>query len=391
MSDPLTNVEIEDVLESIRRLVAAGDSSGHAVPKPEDRARDRLVLTPALRVDRDADRSVEDTPPARWRTEDRRAAATPAETGGADRTANTKDSEELLAGILAATSSKHIDDAEFVDLADDDESDADRDNDAAPRSRLASSDLARLMPESFDSSEDDEAEADDHRDPATNDARQDIETEEPPMPTFVASPRQRLEDTIAELEAAVTFSGQDFEPDGTEPSDWSTVTANRPGRLHLVFPDAEEAAEEDSQPEEATTDDNWEAAMDDDTPAEPPESSESVAPLRLRPSERTRRSPEAPQRSFRVYEGDRESQRAEVAQSESQESRLAARPDLDDDEDLAAYLGNTGAVDEEAMRELVGQIVREELQGVLGERITRNVRKLVRREIHRILNSQDFD
>jgi len=35
--------------------------------------------------------------------------------------------------------------------------------------------------------------------------------------------------------------------------------------------------------------------------------------------------------------------------------------------------------------------VRSELQGALGERITRNVRKLVRREIYRVLSSQEFE
>ena len=48
-------------------------------------------------------------------------------------------------------------------------------------------------------------------------------------------------------------------------------------------------------------------------------------------------------------------------------------------------------LDEEALRDLVAEIVREELMGTLGERITRNVRKLVRREIHRALTCQDFD
>ena len=48
-------------------------------------------------------------------------------------------------------------------------------------------------------------------------------------------------------------------------------------------------------------------------------------------------------------------------------------------------------LDEETLRELVTDIVREELQGALGERITRNVRKLVRREIHRALAAQDLD
>lgn len=45
----------------------------------------------------------------------------------------------------------------------------------------------------------------------------------------------------------------------------------------------------------------------------------------------------------------------------------------------------------ERLRELVVEIVREELNGVLGDRITQNVRKLVRREIHRVLTIQDLD
>ncbi|MEI4234098.1 hypothetical protein [Roseovarius sp. D22-M7] len=48
-------------------------------------------------------------------------------------------------------------------------------------------------------------------------------------------------------------------------------------------------------------------------------------------------------------------------------------------------------VDEDFLRDIVSEIVREELQGDMGERITRNVRKLVRREIHRALASRDFD
>ena len=47
-------------------------------------------------------------------------------------------------------------------------------------------------------------------------------------------------------------------------------------------------------------------------------------------------------------------------------------------------------LDEDGLRDLVASIVREELQGPLGERITRNVRKLVRREIHRALAAHDL-
>lgn len=49
------------------------------------------------------------------------------------------------------------------------------------------------------------------------------------------------------------------------------------------------------------------------------------------------------------------------------------------------------ALDEETLRPIVARLIREELQGELGERITRNVRKLVRREILRAINARDFE
>lgn len=48
-------------------------------------------------------------------------------------------------------------------------------------------------------------------------------------------------------------------------------------------------------------------------------------------------------------------------------------------------------LDEEVLRDLVAQMVRDELQGVLGERITRNLRRLVRREIQRALAARDAE
>lgn len=49
------------------------------------------------------------------------------------------------------------------------------------------------------------------------------------------------------------------------------------------------------------------------------------------------------------------------------------------------------AIDEDVLQPIVARLIREELQGELGERITRNVRKLVRREILRALNSREFE
>lgn len=42
--------------------------------------------------------------------------------------------------------------------------------------------------------------------------------------------------------------------------------------------------------------------------------------------------------------------------------------------------------DEAALRDMINAIVRDELQGELGERINRNLRKLIRREIGQILD-----
>lgn len=47
-------------------------------------------------------------------------------------------------------------------------------------------------------------------------------------------------------------------------------------------------------------------------------------------------------------------------------------------------------LDEEAIRSVVNRIVREELQGELGERIGRNLRKLIRREIAQVLTEREL-
>ncbi len=60
------------------------------------------------------------------------------------------------------------------------------------------------------------------------------------------------------------------------------------------------------------------------------------------------------------------------------EAPPAARPD-----EAAA------PVDPDALRGLVAELVREELHGVMGERVTRNLRKLVRREVARAIASRE--
>lgn len=73
-----------------------------------------------------------------------------------------------------------------------------------------------------------------------------------------------------------------------------------------------------------------------------------------------------------------EPEEGDLLEAEEEDASL-----FDDVEDLV--------LDEAALRALVSEIIRQELQGTLGERITRSVRKLVRREIQRALASRDFE
>ncbi len=68
------------------------------------------------------------------------------------------------------------------------------------------------------------------------------------------------------------------------------------------------------------------------------------------------------------------------------------KSDLEDDLPSVNFVEEEESIlDEETLRDMVSQMVREELQGELGDRITRNVRKLVRREIQRALASREFE
>lgn len=75
---------------------------------------------------------------------------------------------------------------------------------------------------------------------------------------------------------------------------------------------------------------------------------------------------------------------------EVDEDRRAPVADSGETGPVNAFAADGLGIDPEMLRELVSDIVRQELQGALGERITRNVRKLVRSEIERALNPQDL-
>jgi hypothetical protein len=154
-------------------------------------------------------------------------------------------------------------------------------------------------------------------------------------PPAAPAPRPRsepaawsLEDRIAELEAAVGDRSDDWEPDGSE-----DARQERPD--HFVFQHRTTAAA---------------AAI---RPAEPPRPAEPAAPAPA-PARRADEDDALEEEGFDIFADDR-------------------LPDPD------------------ALRDLVAEIVRQELQSDLGQRVTRNIRKLVRREIRRALAARDFD
>jgi len=78
-------------------------------------------------------------------------------------------------------------------------------------------------------------------------------------------------------------------------------------------------------------------------------------------------------------------QDAEETENEVGQSEVVAKDPVVP-EDVAALV-----MDEDHLRGLVADVVRQELRGALGERITRNMRKMVRREIYRTASSRDFE
>lgn len=333
MSDPVTNVEIEDVLSSIRRLVSQGETpasqaeSSKKTPEPEPAPAKALVLTPALRILESDPEPAPDSTPAPAISEN---------------TPISEQDEDLYLGGLEFDETAPLQD-EMTEPAWDIEPEpevggpSDHDN--------AAVDPAPDAP-GFD-----------------DDARAHIiwENGEAHVETTSGN-RADLLATIAELEAAVGAQPDEWESDVGETAPkakWSPQTDTSVARIHP----------------------NVEAAQNPTTPVD--EVAEAAAPRALFDTDISNVQPIP--LTNPVVAG------APVDHGVEPMDDFEPPQDLADDADLAAYLDGEGVIDEEMLRELVSDIVREELQGALGERITRNVRKLVRREIYRILSSQNFD
>jgi len=87
---------------------------------------------------------------------------------------------------------------------------------------------------------------------------------------------------------------------------------------------------------------------------------------------------------------DPEDSQPEADSAQNAEFIRAAQPaETGRDTEVVENVATTD-LDEETLRDMIAEVVRQELQGAMGERITRNVRKMVRREIARALAAKDL-
>jgi len=314
MSDRVTNVDIDDVLSSIRRLVSDGGPNSpvkSAVSEQVDAQAERLVLTPNFRVKETA--TSIDTPTQ----------------------AANNDPDPLQLSSLARVDAEDIGETALV-----------------------------LQPE------------------------QSIPADQ----NVTNISRETLEATIAELEAQVGDKNEEWEPDGSEVAEEVTwESAGFVAGKREVAPDVEAISETATHPEPSLAE-----ALEDSV----------VSAVVMEAFQREMEMEPEPDDASVIPEGDAQAFVANPRPhrwSDKTEGRLTPTTDdsfgddlvvaADDqtDEMLEKYLSKTPMFDEEVLKRVVHEVVREELQGNLGERITRNVRKLVRREIHNILTTQEFD
>ncbi|MEJ6394200.1 hypothetical protein V8J82_13090 [Gymnodinialimonas sp. 2305UL16-5] len=414
MSDPAKSPdEIEDVLASIRRLVSdtgstSDDTSSVAVEQPQDApSPDRLVLGPSLRV-ADSDQEpeavqesseapIEVVEESAWQHEDLMSSF--------DAVGESKDAEDTLARAVDLVRSD--DPADGVDGEGDLGSAAEEDPELAADESFDTSaaaqsdafmaseevseediaDLARIdgvdgavlgfdeleaEPADFESETGDENWPSDGAEAAllTLAARRDqAQTAEDPLP--LSEPvlaDEQSDDDIHDIAAA-----------GSVP----------------VFSRRAATSAEDADAPEADAE-TTEIASDAEKPsAEPEADAPEPSPVEEHMSDMSEPAqsmwPDVESTEGDPTQADQSAEKADETASISAADKAAADASELDATIFAMTDGEAGILDEETLREIIVDVVREELQGVLGQRITRNVRKMVRREIRLALAAQSLE
>ena len=335
MSEPIQNAAIEDVLSSIRRLVSEDtrrEAPEETVRQPEKAPR--LVLTPALRVAESAPSAEAGTAGA---NEDLSVSA--ASDDPEDLPAPEASRDQDMHGINDGAIQELVDEA-FAGILAGDEADLAGAGDGAPapwadpdKTTLFEAARVEILTNPVHVPED-MADAVEDPEPVAEEAAEQAESG-----GASERPDQTLASRFAAMEAVIASTPDQWEPDGDVGDDYAGT------------------------PTETM---DWQDHVEEDEPADMSEPAEEMV-LDAAAEELTEDAPEVP------------------------ESAAEAPADTEEAGDRDTVFADDTFLDEESLRELVADIVRQELQGALGERITRNVRKLVRREIHRALAAHDLD
>ncbi|NIZ61357.1 hypothetical protein DL239_10260 [Sedimentitalea sp. CY04] len=385
MSEPVTHSEIEDVLSSIRRLVSEDgrESPLPIKPAPKTKSVPRLVLTPSLRVTNDlvtsSDRSesTENTLSAELSAGEMSAAVMIDE----DRVGELSQAGRPEAQPSVSLKNEQPDEALEVKQS------------VALVLEQPVTALPSVEPVVFGNDTivhqvaeqaGEEPKAEPEQAAETAAARSETETlAETQAEALGDAPWQKPGATLFAA-AGVTGSTSDCEAEADVSADTksSASFAEKIAALEAAIGQADEQWEPDGESNEANAGTSFETLAWEDLEEEldevaPFATAETEEPVDVNPQVDVTPevTPASDQPTFDRAEAD-------VLDSTHLAEQAVA------DEVLGGIADDETVMDEETLRELVTDIVREELQGALGERITRNVRKLVRREIHRALAVQ---
>ncbi|MEO1732774.1 MAG: hypothetical protein AAFR45_03975 [Pseudomonadota bacterium] len=380
MSDPVTNAEIEDVLSSIRRLISDDNRTMRREPEvgdaedSSDVSVDKLVLTEALRV-------VETDPQTN----------VDAEEVTFDPETPWEDPNATLFAV-AETLSDQAEEPEKPSVPPEFEVDADL-AEVSEKTETVTPEIDPVLEsdpvmESDPGFEHDITAPVGETDVASAPTVPDNENAEP-----VDEPVEHAHgDLNLETDTAVDAADADATQfDIAEADEFADALESMADATETVKP--EEPQQSDATEEPIVLSEPVEKSVEAADEAEASVEAVSAVDERAQSlSEKLEALEAAINRSDEAWEpdgSDAPSFSGPRAQAMSWQDEMPNAEVFDRDDPLMPE--EDGFLDEESLRELVTDIVRQELQGALGERITRNVRKLVRREIHRALTAQELD
>lgn len=369
MSEAVSNAEIEDVLSAVRKLVSENaETEAQKEDGPTDQVT-KLVLTPAFRVDDDPETS-----------------------GSSDEDESQGSAEAPFAEMAEVVEAAGDAEADIINL-NAHQSEGDAEHHSAPdqpehlevQAEDAQTEVEQPEMEQAETEQTEQSEADQETHAAAEQTAEEV--------TLAAR--------IAELEAVVSRSSvqvqDEYEPDGSEEvilpeavlerAEVDDDAAAQGAEIQDAGPQVDapqeeaaaqvhepqgETAEQDAEPEAADTGvqaQDWEDVDPAQTDDEP--HVQAAAQDELLEAE--------------PYDDDEDADLPESDPVGDEDLAAVAQDDADEGDDDEIL------IDEDMLRDIVSRIVREELQGPMGERITQNLRRLVRREIKRALATRGIE